>query len=99
MVSMDSSFTTVACAVAAARLTSRAREWAVFGMVGFLSRPEQRLTNGSLADLAVRFLGRARGCAILLSMAGRSVFFLNTGGYEMAWNCTSLALTAAAMGE
>lgn len=32
-------------------------------------------------------------------MAGAAVFFLNSGGYELAWNCTSLALTAAAMGD
>lgn len=29
----------------------------------------------------------------------RTVFFLSQGGYEPAWQATSLALTAAAMGE
>ncbi len=32
-------------------------------------------------------------------MATRAVFFLSSGGYELAWQCTSLALTAAAMGD
>jgi len=32
-------------------------------------------------------------------MAHRAVFFLNTASYELAWQATSLALTAAAMGD
>ena len=32
-------------------------------------------------------------------MSARSIFFLSTGGYEAAWHATSLAITAAAMGD
>lgn len=32
-------------------------------------------------------------------MAGRVVFFLNTGGYEAAWQAMSMGITATAMGD
>lgn len=32
-------------------------------------------------------------------MASRAIFFLSSDGYEAAWHATSLALTAAAMGD
>lgn len=32
-------------------------------------------------------------------MSDRAVFFVSSGGYEAAWQCTSLAITAAAMGD
>lgn len=32
-------------------------------------------------------------------MPSRAVFFLSASGYEVAWHCTSLGLTAAAMGD
>ena len=35
----------------------------------------------------------------MLAVSGRAVFFIHTGGYEAAWQATSLGLTAAAMGE
>lgn len=32
-------------------------------------------------------------------MSERSVFFVSSGGFEAAWQCTSLGITAAAMGD